>query len=133
MTNEQKAQELAEQWIKDNPLRCNTNNEQAKWAALQMAEWKDQQHKQQSKVMREHYQAWADEQITQMRKTLVNQNEPNSELFKQWDKATDENIKLRKVIVELVNEIYDMVKNLPENEERIARFKINNILIENHV
>lgn len=113
------------------PQKCTEEDIQN--MLMEMAQWKDEQRKEDFKRLRAHYQAWADEQINEHRAMLANQNEPNSELFKQWDKATDENIKLRKIIKELVEEAYDIVKNLPENDERLARFKINNILIENHI
>lgn len=130
ISNEQKAREIAEYLNQPNGSNSLLECYQA---AMAMAQWKDEQLKEDFKRLRAHYQAWADEQINEHRAMLANQNEPNSELFKQWDKATNENIKLRKVIKELVEEAYDIVKNLPENEERLARFKINNILLENHI
>lgn len=132
ISNEQKAKQTYPYYEDMNDIELVQANAH-RIGFIAGCEWKDEQRKEDFKRLRAHYQAWADEQINEHRAMLANQNEPNSELFKQWDKATDENIKLRKIIKELVEEAYDIVKNLPENDERLARFKINNILIENHI
>lgn len=65
MTNEEKAKELCDLiGFLDKPILDNVYREDIEDILCYMAKWKDEQHKEQRRIIRNHWQEWAIEQLT---------------------------------------------------------------------
>ncbi len=63
MTNEEKSQEICE---KNKRFKVECSSLECYLSAMDMAKWKDQQLKEQRRIIRKHWEGWADEQKQQL-------------------------------------------------------------------